>query len=98
MPRRKKRRSRRKKNFNLNLVETAGGLILADQMLGPAGAGQIMKGDVAGALGTLAGRLRSKTVQEDLVKTGLGIVLVKSFAKSLHAGNIGSIGPLKFKV
>ena len=97
MPRRKKRSRARKKNINVNVIETAGGLIIADQMLGANGAGQVMKGDFAGALNTLATRLRSKDVQKQLLSTGVGVAIVKTAAKSLRPGILGSIGPLKFK-
>ena len=88
--------TRRKKNFNINLIDLGGGLVLADQFLGSTAMDSIMKLQMPDLKG-LPGRLRDKTVQEDLVKTGLSIAIIKTAARGL-ARQVGAIGPVKLKI
>ena len=88
--------TRRKKNFNINLIDLGGGLVLADQFLGSTAMDSIMKLQMPDLKG-LPGRLREKSVQEDLVKTGLSIAIIKTAARGL-ARQVGAIGPVKLKI
>ena len=89
--------ARKSKNVNVNLVELGGGLVLADQILGQKGMANLFAGDFRGAISTAASRFRAKSTQEDLIKTGLGIVVIKAAAKSLGQRRLGKIGPLVLK-
>ena len=89
---------RKSKNVNVNLVELGGGIVLSDQILGQKGMADLFAGDFRGALATTAARMRSRSVQEDLIKTGLGIVVIKAAAKSLGERRLGKVGPLVLKV
>lgn len=89
---------RKSKNVNVNLVELGGGLVLSDQILGAKGMSDLFGGNFKGAITTTAQRMRSKTVQEDLIKTGLGIMVIKAAAKSLGQRRLGKLGPLVLKV
>jgi hypothetical protein len=88
----------RKKNVNINLVELGGGLVLSDQILGAKGMADLFGGNFRGAITNTAARMRSKSVQEDLIKTGLGIMVIKAAAKSLGQRRLGKLGPLVMKV
>lgn len=92
-----KRVAKKSKNVNVNLVELGGGLVLADQILGAKGMSNLFAGDFRGAISTAASRFRAKSTQEDLIKTGLGIVVIKAAAKSLGQRRLGKIGPLVLK-
>ena len=97
-PKRSVRRVRKSKNVNVNLVELGGGLVLSDQILGAKGMADLFGGNFKGALTNTAQRMRSKSVQEDLIKTGLGIMVIKAAAKSLGQRRLGKLGPLVLKV
>ena len=88
---------RRSKNINVNLVELGGGLVLTDQLLGAAGMKSLFAGDIKSAITGTAARLRTKALQEDLIKTGLGIMVIKAAAKSLGERRLGKLGPLILK-
>lgn len=88
----------KKKTISINLVELGGGLVIADQILGAAGVTSLFKGDIAKVLSSTAMRLRQKSTQEDLIKTGLGVVIIKAAAQSLGQRRIGKIGPLVMRV
>jgi len=87
---------RRKKNFNVNLLDLGGGIILADQFLGSQALNQIFKLQVPDLKG-LPARLRSKSVQQELLKTGVGIAIIKTAARGF-ARQVGAIGPVKLKI
>jgi hypothetical protein len=93
----RKRTMRKSKNLNVNVVELGGGLVLADQILGTKGMSDLFSGNFRGAVTTAAQRFRTKSTQEDLIKTGLGIVVIKAAAKSLGERRLGKIGPLVLK-
>jgi len=87
---------RRKKSFNINLLDLGGGIVLADQFLGTAALNQIFKLQVPNLQG-LPARLRSKSVQQELIKTGVGIAIIKTAARGF-ARQVGAIGPVKLKI
>lgn len=88
----------RKKIVSVNLVELGGGLIIADQMLGATGVKSLFSGDIGAVLTGTARRLRQKTTQEDLIKTGVGVMIIKAAAQSLGQRRVGKIGPLVMRV
>ena len=93
-----KRRTMKKKIVSVNLVELGGGLVIADQILGPTGVKNLLSGDVGAVLTGTASRLRDKTTQNDLIKTGVGVMIIKAAAQSLGQRRIGKIGPLVMRV
>ena len=88
----------RKKIVSVNLVELGGGLIIADQMLGASGVKSLFAGDIGAVLTGTAQRLRQKSTQEDLIKTGVGVMIIKAAAASLGQRRVGKIGPLVMRV
>jgi len=90
------RKMARKKTFNINLLDLGGGIVLADQFLGTAALNQIFKLQVPNLQG-LPARLRSKSVQQELIKTGVGIAIIKTAARGF-ARQVGAIGPVKLKI
>ena len=95
--RRKARRSRRRKTFSVNLIETGAGLAFLDaanagtavkQAIGPEGP--------AAALTTLSSAF--KTNKNDMIKIGAGALAAKLVVGSLGGSKIlGAIGPLKLR-
>ena len=92
------RRVARKKIVSVNLVELGGGLIIADQMLGTTGVKNLFAGDIGPVLTGTAQRLRDKSIQSDLIKTGVSVMIIKAAAQSLGQRRIGKIGPLVMRV
>jgi len=88
--------TRKSKNFNINLLDLGGGIVLADQFLGTAALNQLFKLQVPNLTG-LPGRLRDTKVQSELLKTGIGIAIIKTAARGF-ARQIGAIGPVKLKI
>ena len=88
----------RKKIVSVNLVELGGGLVIADQILGPTGVQSLLDGHIGAVLTNTASRLRDKTTQNDLIKTGVGVMIIKAAAQSLGQRRIGKIGPLVMRV
>jgi len=88
----------KKKIVSVNLVELGGGLIIVDQMLGPTGVKNLFAGNLSAVLTDTAVRLRQKSTQEDLIKTGVGVMIIKAAAQSLGQRRIGKIGPLVMRV
>ena len=86
----------RKKNININLLDLGGGLVLADQFLGPTALDSILRLQMPNLSG-LATRLRSPTTQTALLKTGVSIVVLKTALKGF-AKQVGAIGPIKLKI
>ena len=84
----------RKKIVSVNLVELGGGLVIADQILGATGVKNLFAGDIGAVLTDTASRLRDKTTQNDLIKTGVGVMIIKAAAQSLGQRRVGKIGPL----
>lgn len=88
--------ARRKKNININLVDLGGGIILADQFLGPGALDSIMRFQMP-VLTDLPARLRDPVTQGALIKTGVGIAVLKTALRGF-AKQVGAIGPVKLKV
>jgi len=86
----------RRKNININLLDLGGGLVLADQFLGPAALDSILKLQMPNLTG-LATRLRTPGTQGALLKTGLSIVVLKTALRGF-AKQVGAIGPIKLKI
>ena len=92
----RKRTMRKKKNFNINLLDLGGGIVLADQFLGRQAFDQVLALKVPDLKG-LPAHLRERTTQEALIKTGVGIAVLKTLARGF-ARQVGAIGPLKLKI
>jgi len=88
--------ARRKKNININLVDLGGGIILADQFLGPGAMDSIFQLKMPNLQG-LPTRLRSPETQSALIKTGVGIAVLKTALKGFTR-QVGALGPVKLKV
>jgi len=86
----------RKKNININLLDLGGGLVLADQFLGPTALDSILRLQMPDLSG-LPARLRSSATQTALLKTGVSIVVLKTALKGF-AKQVGAIGPVKLKI
>lgn len=87
---------RKSKNFNINLLDLGGGIVLADQFLGSQAFDQVLALKVPDLKG-LPAHLRQRTTQETLIKTGVGIAVLKTLARGF-ARQVGAIGPLKLKI
>jgi len=90
------KRVARKKNININLLDLGGGIVLADQFLGPGAMDSILRLQMPDLKG-LPARLRSPATQTALLKTGLGIAIIKTAARGF-AKQVGAIGPIKLKI
>jgi riboflavin biosynthesis pyrimidine reductase len=88
--------ARRKKNININLLDLGGGIVLADQFLGPGAIDSIVALKMPNLKG-LPARLRDPSVQGALVKTGLSIAILKTAFRGF-ARQVGAIGPVKLKI
>ena len=85
---------RRKKTVSINLPELGGGLIIADALIGGAPLAALQGGNISGALTGMAQRMKSKSVQSEVIRTGVGVILIKAVAQSIGQRRIGKIGPL----
>ena len=93
----KKRSSRRKRSFSINLIETGAGLAFLDavdagkavkQAIGPEGP--------AAALTTLSSAFKNK--KQEMIRIGAGALAAKLVVSSLGGSKIlGAIGPLKLR-
>ena len=88
--------ARRKKNINVNLIDLGGGIVLAVQFLGPGAIDSIMRFQMPNLTG-LPARLRDPVTQGALIKTGVGIAVLKTALRGF-AKQVGAIGPVKLKV
>jgi hypothetical protein len=88
--------ARKKKVFNVNLLDLGGGIVLADQFLGPGAIDSIVALKMPNLKG-LPARLRDPAVQGALVKTGVSIAILKTAFRGF-ARQVGAIGPLKMKI
>ncbi len=95
--RRARSRSRRKKTFSLNLIETSAGLALLDQMNAGSAVKQALDGNLNGSLSTLSNAFKNN--KREMVSVGAGALAAKLIVKSISGQNsvIGAIGPLKIK-
>jgi hypothetical protein len=88
--------ARKSKVFNINLLDLGGGIVLADQFLGPGAIDSIVALKMPNLKG-LPARLRDPAVQGALVKTGVSIAILKTAFRGF-ARQVGAIGPLKLKI
>ena len=97
-PRRgKKRSTRRKRQFSVNLIETGAGLAFLDASNAGSAAQQMVKGDIAGGLKTLSGAFKSN--KDQMIRIGAGALAAKLVVGSLGGSKIlGAVGPLKLRV
>jgi len=87
---------KKSKNFNINLLDLGGGIVLMDQFLGRQAFDQVLALKVPNLKG-LPAHLRERSTQESLIKTGVGIAVLKTLAKGFSR-QVGAIGPLKLKI
>jgi hypothetical protein len=90
--------ARRKKTVSINLPELGGGLIIADALIGGAPLASLQGGNISGALKGMADRMKSKSVQSEVIRTGVGVILVKAVAASIGQRRVGKIGPLVMRI
>jgi hypothetical protein len=87
----------RRKNFDLNIVDTASAVLIGSALLTTAAGGsgnpidEVKIGAYQNALTDLAGNIRTKSVQNYVAKVALGAVLAKGVAKALKVRKIGGI-------
>ena len=94
--RRKARRSRRRKTFSVNLIETGAGLAFLDAANAGTAAQSFLKGDITGGLNTLSSAF--KTNKDQMIRIGAGALAAKLVVSSLGGSKIlGAIGPLKLR-
>ena len=94
--RRKKRTSRRKRTFSVNLIETGAGLAFLDAANAGTAAQSFAKGDIQGGLKTLSSAFKSN--KDAMVRIGAGALAAKLVVSSLGGSKIlGAIGPLKLR-
>ena len=96
MVRRKVRRSRRRKSFSINLLETGAGLAFLDAANAGQAAQSFIKGDINGGLRVLSNAF--KTNKNDFIKIGVGTLAAKLVLGSMGGSKVlGSVGPLKLR-
>ena len=96
MVRRKVRRTRRRKTFSINLLETGAGLAFLDAADAGQAAQSFIKGDIRSGLNTLSNAF--KTNKNDFIKIGVGTLAAKLVLGRLGGSKVlGSIGPLKLR-
>ena len=94
--RRKARRSRRRKTFSVNLIETGAGLAFLDAANAGKAAKDFLGGNIAGGLNTLSSAF--KTNKDQMIRIGAGALAAKLVVGSLGGSKIlGAIGPLKLR-
>ncbi len=94
--RRKARRSRRRKTFSVNLIETGAGLAFLDAANAGQAAQAFLKGDLNGGLNTLSSAFKSNKNQ--MIRIGAGALAAKLVVGSLGGSKVlGAIGPLKLR-
>ena len=94
--RRKKRTTRRKRTFSVNLIETGAGLAFLDAANAGTAAQSFAKGDIQGGLKTLSSAF--KTNKDTMVRIGASALAAKLVVSSLGGSKIlGAIGPLKLR-
>ena len=93
----KKRTARRKKSFNVNLIETGAGLAFLDAADSGQASQSFLKGDIKGGLNTLSNACKTNKAQ--MVRIGAGALAAKLVVGSLGGSKIlGAVGPLKLRV
>jgi hypothetical protein len=92
-----RRRTSRKKQFSVNLIETGAGLAFLDAANAGQAAQSFLKGDINGGLNTLSSAFKSN--KDQMVRIGAGALAAKLVVGSLGGSKIlGAVGPLKLRV
>jgi len=95
--RRKVRRSRRKRSFSINLLETGAGLAFLDAADAGKAAQAMIGGNINAGLQILSKAF--KTNKNDFIKIGVGTLAAKLVLGSMGGSKVlGSVGPLKLRV
>jgi hypothetical protein len=94
--RRKKRAPRRRRSFNVNLLELGAGLAFADAANAGTAAQSMLKGDIEGGLKVLQRSFKEN--KQEMIKIGAGTIAAKVVLSSLGGSKVlGAIGPLKLR-
>jgi len=94
--RRKARRSRRKRSFSVNLIETGAGLAFLSAANAGTASKEFLAGNLEAGLGTLSTAF--KTNKQEMIKIGAGALAAKLVVSSLGGSKIlGAVGPLKLR-
>jgi hypothetical protein len=92
----KKRSTRRKRSFSVNLIETGAGLAFLDAANAGQAAQSFAKGDIQGGLKTLSSAFKSN--KDAMVRIGASALAAKLVVSSLGGSKIlGAVGPLKLR-
>ena len=95
-PRAKKRTTKRKRTFSVNLIETGAGLAFLDAANAGKAAGEMAGGNFKTGLETLSTAF--KTNKDAMVRIGASALAAKLVVSSLGGSKIlGAIGPLKLR-
>ena len=96
MVRRKARRTRRRKSFSVNLLETGAGLAFLDAANAGQAAQSFMAGNIKGGIDVLSKAFKDN--KNDFIKIGVGVTAAKLVLGSMGGSKVlGSVGPLKFR-
>jgi hypothetical protein len=91
-----RRKTSRKKQFSVNLIETGAGLAFLDAANAGTAAQSFLKGDLKGGLSTLTSAFRDN--KDQMVRIGAGALAAKLVVSSLGGSKIlGAVGPLKLR-
>ena len=96
MVRRKARRTRRKRSFSINLLETGAGLAFLQAANAGTAAQSFMAGNIKGGIDVLSKAFKDN--KNDFIKIGVGTLAAKLVLGSLGGSKVlGSVGPLKLR-
>jgi len=95
---RRKKRARRSRVTNINLVELGAGLALASAAGAPTILAQAQKADFGAAFKTLSDSFTDQATQKKMIGIGISAVLAKAASKSLRVRRIAKIGPLALNI
>jgi hypothetical protein len=91
-----RRKTSRKKQFSVNLIETGAGLAFLDAANAGTAAQSFLKGDLKGGLSTLTSAFRDN--KDQMVRIGAGALAAKLVVGSLGGSKVlGAVGPLKLR-
>ena len=94
--RRKRARTRRRKTFNVNLLETGAGLAFIQAANAGSAAQSFIKGDLKGGVDVLSKAFKDN--KDQFIKIGVGTLAAKLVLSSLGGNKVlGSVGPLKLR-
>jgi len=96
MVRRKARRTRRKRSFSINLLETGAGLAFLQAANAGTAAQSFMAGNIKGGIDVLSKAFKDN--KNDFIKIGVGTLAAKLVLGSMGGSKVlGSVGPLKLR-